>query len=99
MTSLGERIRNRPQGPNNVCHWMFWAKWYWQFRKGTASGVLRFVRYEQRKADTARTKFHPHYVMLGARRLERFKFFLGSNAYVARRPCAGRLRLRPARWI
>lgn len=97
--SLGERVRYQPQGPNRVCHWMFWAKWHFQFRKGTVAGVLRFVRYEQRKADTERTKFYPHYLMLGVRRLERFKFFRSSNAYVARRPYARRLGLRPARWI
>ena len=98
--TLGERVRYQPQGPNHVCHWMFWAKWFFQFRKGPASGVLSFVRYKQRAAVKAPHIFHPHYVMLDLRRCERWKFFRErSNAYGAQRPYAGRLRIPPARWI
>lgn len=97
--TLGELVRYRPERPIKGCHWMFWAKWYFQFRKGPAAGVLKFVRYNQHAADTARTKFYRHYIMLDKKRCERWKFFVNSNAYVARRPYAGRLRLPPARWI
>lgn len=99
MSSLGEQVRNQPQGRNNVCHWMFYAKWFFQFRKGSAAGLLNYVRYKRREADKAPQRFHRLHIMIDLKRCERWRFFMGSKARVAHRPYARRIHLPPARWI
>lgn len=92
-------LRDRPQGPNNVTRWMFYAKWWHQFRKGAAGHLARYV-FTKKRADIKNgRRFHRIWTMLDAQRTKRFTSFLQRKKRWRHRPYAGKLRLAPARWI
>lgn len=92
-------IRDRAQGPATDTRWMFYAKWWLQYRKGAAGSLSRYCLLDPIREDKARRAFYGFDTMRTMVRTKRFTFFLRSNAYHARRPYAGKLRLAPARWI